>query len=81
MGRTPLEDGPSADSFGWNDGMVEGWGEGMPIAAQYSIVPVFHYSLVPSASAFRIPASTACARSLIIPGTCDLTDGRSNATK
>jgi hypothetical protein len=46
MGRTPLEDGPSADSYGRSP--IQGF-------------------------AFLIPASSARARSLFIPGTCDLT--------
>ncbi len=52
MGRTPLEDGPSADSYG------------------RSPIPGF---------AFLIPASSACARSLFLPGTCDLTHRRTDA--
>ncbi len=29
---------------------------------------------------FLIPASSACARSVVIPGTCDLTHGRTDAS-
>jgi hypothetical protein len=53
MGRTPFEDGPSADSYG--------------------------RSLMES-SAFLFPASSACARSLLIPGTCDLARRRTDAS-
>jgi hypothetical protein len=52
MGRTPLEDGPSADSYGRT--LIQGF-------------------------AFLIPASSACARSLLVPGTCDLTHRRTDA--
>jgi hypothetical protein len=52
MGRTPLEDGPSADSCG------------------RSPIPGF---------AFLIPAAAAGARSLLVPGTCDLTPRRTDA--
>jgi hypothetical protein len=53
MGRTPLEDGPSADSCGRSP--IQGF-------------------------AFLIPASSVCARSLVIPGTCDLTHRRTDAS-
>ncbi len=53
MGRTPLEDGPQADSYGKS--LIEGF-------------------------AFLIPASSACARSLLVPGTCDLTRRRTDAS-
>ncbi len=53
MGRTPLEDGPSADSYG--------------------------KSLIES-SAFLFPASSACARFLLVPGTCDLPHRRTDAS-
>ena len=52
MGGTPLEDGPSADSYGRSP--MQGF-------------------------AFLIPASSARARSLLIPGTCDLTHRRTAA--
>jgi hypothetical protein len=53
MGRTPLEDGPSADSSGSSP--IQGF-------------------------AFLIPASSAGARSLLVPGTCDLTHKRTDAS-
>ncbi len=53
MGRTPLEDGPSADSYGRS--LIRG-------------------------SAFLIPAASACARSLLVPGTCDLAPRRTDAS-
>jgi hypothetical protein len=53
MGRTPLEDGPSADSYGT------------------SPIPGF---------AFWLPVSSAGARSLLVPGTCDLTPRRTDAS-
>jgi hypothetical protein len=53
MGRTPLEDGPWADSY-----------EKSPIQG----------------FAFLLPASSACARSLLVPGTCDLTHRRTDAS-
>ncbi len=31
-------------------------------------------------SAFWIPASAACARSLLVPGTCDLTHSRTGTS-
>jgi hypothetical protein len=49
----PLEDGPSADSYGRS--LIQGF-------------------------AFWIPASSACARSLLVPGTCDLTPRRTDAS-
>jgi hypothetical protein len=53
MGRAPLEDGPSADSYG------------------RSQIQSF---------AFPFPASSAGARSLLVPGTCDLTHRRTDAS-
>ncbi len=53
MGRTPSEDGPSADSYGRSP--IQGF-------------------------AFLIPASSACARSLLVPGTCDLTHRQTDAS-
>ncbi len=53
MGRTPLADGPSADSYGRSP--IEGF-------------------------AFLIPVPSACARSFLVPGTCDLTDRPTDAS-
>ena len=53
MGRTPLEDGPWADSCGRS--LIQGF-------------------------AFLLPASSAGARSLLVPGTCDLTPRRTDAS-
>jgi len=53
MGRTPLEDGPLADSYGTSP--IQGF-------------------------AFLIPAASACARSLLVPSTCDLTRERTDAS-
>ena len=53
MGRTLLEDGPWADSYGSSP--IQGF-------------------------AFLIPASAACARFLLVPGTCDLTHRRTDAS-
>ncbi len=61
MGRTPWEDGPSADSPA---GAGAGSTEGVSIGG----------------FAFLIPASSACARSLPVPGTCDLTHRRTDAS-
>ena len=72
----------------WNTGML---GMGPPGSL---IIPPFHYSslLFPAhrriptervstgGSAFLIPASSACARSLLVPGTCDLTRRRADAS-
>ena len=53
MGRTPLEDGPWADSYGTSP--IQGF-------------------------AVLISASSACARSLLVPSTCDLTPRRTDAS-
>ena len=53
MGRTPWEDGPSADSYGSS-----------PIGG----------------FAFWLRASSAGARSLLVPGTCDLTPRGTDAS-
>jgi hypothetical protein len=53
MGRTPLADGLSADSYGRSP--IQGF-------------------------AFIIAASSTCARSLLVPGTCDLAHRRTDAS-
>jgi hypothetical protein len=72
MGQTPWEDDPSADWVRVPTGSVS------PVGA----LPKRDASRLGSLScgrsllcgfAFQIPASSACARSLLVPGTCDLT--------
>ena len=66
MGRTPLEDGPWADWVPKRDASRLG-------SLSYGRSPIQGF-------AFLIPAASACARSLLVPGTCDLTPRRTDAS-
>ena len=78
MGRTPFADGPSADWVRVPTGSVS------PVGA----LPKRDASRLGSLScgrspiqgfAFLLPAASAGARSLLVPGTCDLTHGGTDA--
>jgi len=67
MGRTSLEDGPSAE-----------WAPKCRIPHLGAGSHSYGRSVI-QGFAFMTAASSACARPLLVPGTCDLTHGRTDA--
>ncbi len=66
MGRTPWADGPSADWVPKRDVSRLG-------SHSYGTSPIQGFARL-------LPASSAGARSLLVPGTCDLTGRRTDAS-